>query len=93
MSAQARELLRQIIDRLQDEDVALKLTHGEGVAYYAMLDDTLHHHHREHESAESAEPGDDSWDRLLVDAQFLPIFEPDIVPLSKTPLHEGEIDG
>jgi len=87
MSAQARELLRQITDRLQDEDVALKLTHGEGVAYYAMLDDTLHHH-REHESAESAEPGDESWDRLLVDAQFLPMFEPDIVPLSETPLQE-----
>jgi len=87
MSAQARELQRQIIERLQDGDVALKLTHGEGVAYYAMLDDTLHHH-RQHDSAESAEPGQESWDRLLADAQFLTIFEPDIVPLSETPLQE-----
>jgi len=87
MSAEARELQRQIIERLQDADVALKLTHGEGVAYYAMLDETLHHH-RDHDSAESAESGQESWDRLLVDAQFLPIFEPDIVPLSETPLQE-----
>lgn len=92
MSAEARELQRQIIDRLQDGDVALKLTHGEGVAYYAMLEDTLHHH-REHDSAESAQPGQESWDRLLVDAQFLPIFEPDIVPLTETPLQEGELHG
>jgi len=83
----------EILERLQTDDVALKLTHGEGEAYYAWVGGKLNHH-RVHPTAESAEPGQDSLERFAIDAKYLGMFEPKFVPLESSPFNctENEVE-
>lgn len=76
--------MTDVIARLRSQDVALKLTHGEGEAYYAWIDGELHHH-RVHPTAESCEPGRDSVERFLIDTKFMSLFSPDFIPLTDSP--------
>lgn len=73
-----------VIKRLRSDDVALKLTHGEGEGYYAVMGGELHHH-RAHHRAESAEPGEEARERFEIDAQFLTLFNPEFIPLKDAP--------
>jgi len=74
----------EVLERLRTDDVALKLTHGEGEAYYAWLDGDLNHY-RDHPQAESAEPGEESRERFAIDAKYLGLFDPKFIPLESSP--------
>jgi len=92
MSDNATTGVEQIVSRLKTDDVALELTHGEGQAYYAWVDGELHHF-RDHHRAESAEPGDDAMERLGIDADYLPLFDPSFVSLADSPFSRSSDTG
>lgn len=78
----------QIVDRLKSDDVVLELTHGEGKAFYGWIDGDLHHH-RDHHRAESCEPGEESFERLKIDADYLPMFNPEFIPFDQGPFNRS----
>lgn len=79
----------RLITDLQEYDIAIKVEHGEGQAYYAWVDDQLHHH-REHPTAQSCDPGEEARERLQLDSKYFGVLKADIIPFDSSPFSRDQ---